>query len=101
MTATIVEHTRGHYEVREIPHGRDYVWCPECVVVECDCGERLNFTGSEEAICRCGRDHSGVVRDELEGRRMRGEGDAPWREELKGGPERSEYRDWIELNEID
>lgn len=102
MPATIVEHRRGHYEVHEIHHGKDYVWQPECVVVECECGKRLHFTSSEETVCRyCGQNHEDVVRNELEALRMRGEGEAPWREELKIGPERSEYRDWIELNELD
>jgi hypothetical protein len=102
LTAVVVEHLRGHYEVREIHFGRDYVWCPECVVVECDCGERLHFTGSEErAVCGCGMEHTSVVRNELETRRMSGDGDAPWRKELRLKPEKSEYRDWIELNDLD
>ncbi len=101
MAATVIEHMRGHYEVKEIHFGKDYVWCPECVVVECDCGARVHFTGSEDALCRCGREHAGVVRDEMDTRRMPGEKEAPWREELRFGPERSEYRDWIELNELD
>lgn len=101
MEATVIEHRRGHYEVLEVHHGRDYVWCPECVVVECECGERLYFTGPEEALCRCGRSHAEMVREELEVRRMREEGEVPWREEAKSGPDRSEYRDWMELNELD
>lgn len=87
--------------MREVHYGRDYVWCPECVVVECDCGKRVHFTGSGDSLCGCGRSHEGVVREELEARRMRGEGDAPWREEFNGAPEKSEYRDWIELNDLD
>lgn len=101
MAAMVVEYMRGHYEAREIHFGKDYVWCPECVVVECECGERVHFTASEDAFCGCGREHSEVVREEMESRRMRGNGDAPWREELRFGPERSEYRDWVELNELD
>ncbi len=101
LTATVVEHAKGHYEVREIHYGRDYVWCPERVVVECECGERLRFTSSDEAVCGCGRGHAGVVRDELEARRTGGSGEAPWRRELEIGSDRSEYRDWVELNEID
>lgn len=87
--------------MHEIHHGKDYVWCPECVVVECGCGEKLHFTNPDEAVCRCGQGHAGIVRDELEARWMRGGGDPPWREELRGEPERSEHRYWVELNEID
>ncbi|MBA2692585.1 MAG: hypothetical protein H0U65_08855 [Rubrobacter sp.] len=61
MTATIVEHTRGHYEVLEVHSGRDCVWCPECVVVERGCGEMLHFTNPGEAVCRCGQGHAGVA----------------------------------------
>lgn len=41
--ATIIECTEGHYEGQEASYVEAYVWCPECVVVECDCGERLVF----------------------------------------------------------
>lgn len=87
--------------MKEIHFGRDYVWCPECVVVECDCGARFQFTGSGDALCRCGSDHTEVVRDGMEARAMRAAEEAPWREELRFGPDRSEYRDWIELNDLD
>ncbi len=64
---TVIERTVGHYEVREIPYGKDYVWCPECVVVECDCGERLTLTASE-TVCQCGADHTTLVQEELKSR---------------------------------
>ena len=65
--ATIISHTEEHYEVHEIPYGRDYNWCPESVIVECDCGERLTLTASETA-CKCGADHTTLVHEELKSR---------------------------------
>ena len=34
----VIERTKGHYDVQEIQFGTVYRWCPERVVVECDCG---------------------------------------------------------------
>ncbi|AHY47370.1 Hypothetical Protein RradSPS_2087 [Rubrobacter radiotolerans] len=98
---TVVELVEGHYEVHESPYARSYVWCPGCVTVECECGERLHARSPEEAVCAvCGRDHARTVRgrlDELEGRN----GEAHWCAESNGGPERSEWCYWEELNELD
>jgi hypothetical protein len=57
---TVIECTEGHYEVRETSYGEAYIWCPECVVVECDCGQRLVLSTSETA-CSCGRDHATLI----------------------------------------
>lgn len=64
---TIINHAQEHYEVHDIPYGKDYVWCPECVVVECECGQRLTLTATE-TICKCGTDHTVVVQEKLESR---------------------------------
>ena len=61
---TVIDRIEGHYEVQELPYGKDYVWNPECVVVECDCRERLTLTASE-TTCKCGADHTGLVQEEL------------------------------------
>ncbi len=58
---TVIEYTEGHYEVQETPYGEAYVWCPECVVVQCDCGVRAVLSISETA-CRCGTDHATLIR---------------------------------------
>jgi hypothetical protein len=42
----VIERTQGHYEVQETPYGEAFVWCPGCVVVECDCGERPVLSAS-------------------------------------------------------
>ena len=44
---TVIDHVEGHYETQRMSYGKAYVWCPECVVVECDCGETLILTVSE------------------------------------------------------
>ena len=100
----VIDRRGGHYDVRELAHGRDYVWHPGCVVVECDCGRREVFTLSRSA-CVCGADHAGVVRREL---LAGGPGEEPpwerdYREWLLGGGGRllrSELCDWEEWEEI-
>jgi hypothetical protein len=65
---TIVERTAGHYEAHEEHYGKNYVWCPGCVVVECECGERMNLN-TTESTCRCGADHAPLIEEELASRR--------------------------------
>ncbi len=80
VMVTIVERTEGHYDVQEVEFGRVYRWCPECVVVDCDCGERLTLTASSPAVCRwCGADHTATLRAELAAERLEDEALHPWR----------------------
>jgi hypothetical protein len=58
---TVIECTEGHYEVQETSYGEVYIWCPECVVVECDCREKPVLSASE-TVCSCGTDHAALVR---------------------------------------
>jgi hypothetical protein len=79
----VIERTEGHYEVQEVEFGTVYRWCPECVVVECDCGERLTLTRSEstrsESTCpECGADHAAIIREDLATRRVGDETIHPW-----------------------
>ena len=60
----MIECTDGHYEVQRTSYGEAYVWCPECVVVECECGERPVLSASE-TVCGCGTDHAALVRGVL------------------------------------
>lgn len=77
---TIVERTEGHYDVREVEFGRVYRWCPDCVVVECDCGERLTLSASSTATChRCGADHTAALRAEVAAKQLGDEALHPWR----------------------
>ena len=75
----VIERTEGHYDVEEVEFGRLYRWCPQCVVVECDCGERLTLTRSETTCERCGADHATSVRRELAACQPREEIVHPWR----------------------
>jgi hypothetical protein len=61
---TMIDHVEGHYETQSMSSGQAYVWCPECVVVECDCGETVILTALE-TVCRCGIDHEVLVRETL------------------------------------
>jgi hypothetical protein len=66
----VIERVAGHYETQDVELGRIYRWCPESVVVECKCGERLTFKsseliGSKPTTCECGADHTSGVREEL------------------------------------
>ncbi len=61
---TVIECTEGHYEVQETSHGEAYIWCPECVVVQCDCEKRTVLSASE-TVCGCGTDHAALVRQVL------------------------------------
>ena len=67
----VIERLEEHYEVQEVPFGRSYKWCAECIVLECDCGERRTFkraalTGSG-AVCECGADLTTVIQENLQG----------------------------------
>ena len=61
----VIERTEGHYDAQEVQFGTIYKWCPECVVVECYCGERLTLTRSESTCPECGADHVAIVHQEL------------------------------------
>ena len=82
--STVIERTQGHYEVQETSYGEAYVWCPECVVVECDCGERPVLSASQ-STCGCGADHAALIGEELASRRSSEEGSHPLDDE---------YREW-------
>ena len=87
---TMIECTEGHYEVQKTSYGEAYVWCPGCVVVECDCGERPVLSACA-TLCSCGADHQTLVSEELVSRRSSEGVPHPWDEE---------YREWCkELDE--
>ena len=74
----VIERTEGHYDIQEVQYGTVYRWCSECVVVECDCGERLVLTHSESTYPACGADHASIIREELAARRVGDETIHPW-----------------------
>ena len=67
----VIERLEEHYEVREVPFGRSYKRCPECIVLECGCGERLTFERSALAgsgvSCECGADLTSDIQEKLQG----------------------------------
>ncbi len=75
----VIECTYGHYDVEEVEFGTVYRWCPECVVVECDCGERPSLTPSECICPKCGAGHTSIVQQELVAHRVGDETIHPWR----------------------
>ena len=62
----VLERLEGHYEVQEVPFARTYKWCPECVVVECECGARSVLTPSMTICSECGADHTVGIQQELQ-----------------------------------
>ena len=86
---TVIECIEGHYEVEETSYGYAYVWRPQHVVVECDCGEMLVLSASE-TVCRCGTNHTALVREELASRKVSEEAPHPWE---------AEYQEWRRKNE--
>ncbi len=84
----MIGHERGHYEVREVPYGKVYVWRPERVVFECGCGKRHASSGSA-IVCACGTVHANVAREPGEGRPEE-ENPHPWLEE---------YEEWRRVKE--
>ena len=46
----IVERVAEHYDTQEAAFGRTYIWCPECVVVECKCGKGHTASAREEVV---------------------------------------------------
>ena len=60
----IIERVEAHYEVQAVEMGTLYRWCPESVVIECDCEQRFTTEVAMVASCpRCGADHTGVARE--------------------------------------
>jgi hypothetical protein len=84
----IIERVKAHYEVEEVEFGTVYIWCPERVVVECDCSQTFTTEGAMVGSCpRCGAEHTGVVAREL--------GAKPLAEEEAYRPVRREYEAWM------
>lgn len=74
-----IERVEGHYEVQEVELGRVYRWCPEYVLIDCDCGERMTLTSSTTTCWRCGLDHSALLEEEVTAQQLKDETLHPWR----------------------
>ena len=99
MTA-VIGRAEGHYERQSMSYGQAYVWRAECVVVECDCGERL-LLGACKSVCSCGTDHGALMRKVLASRRA----PHPWEDrawrEWQDEYIRSESDYWLEWTVIE
>ena len=85
----IIERVEAHYEVQAVELGTVYRWCPESVVIECDCEQTFTTEGATVASCpRCGADHTGVPHRELGGKK-------PLTEVEAYRPVRREYEAWM------
>ena len=84
----IIERVEAHYEVQEVEMGAVYRWCPESVVIECDCEQTFTTEGAMVASCpRCGAEHTAGVARELGGK--------PLTEEEAYRSVRREYEAWM------
>lgn len=95
----VVERVEAHYEAQKVPYGTVYKWCSECLLLECDCGERMECK-SPACHCRCGADLGAVFENPNPERQ-----EAPWRQEQhwwpaeSAGHRESDY--WLELRELE
>jgi hypothetical protein len=88
----IIERVEAHYEVQAVEMGTVYIWCPESVVIECDCSQTFTTEGAMVGSCpSCGAEHTGVVAREL--------GTKPLAEEEAYRPVRREYEAWMMKDE--
>jgi hypothetical protein len=67
----------GHYEVQEIPYGKDYKWVSVRTLTHCDCGHKMNLDIHHTVCPGCNTDHAAVVR-EVAGRHLADEVLHPW-----------------------
>jgi hypothetical protein len=87
----VIERIAEHYDVQEMPFGRDYRWSPEQVVGECKCGKKTAFKRSSlissVAVCQCGEDSAVDIEEEEVVAHMLGEDweldHHPWRHDVR------------------
>ena len=63
MVAKMIERVQAHYEIQDLEMGKVYRWCPESLVVECECGNTSTLTASKQACGECGTDHGSIVEE--------------------------------------
>ena len=61
MTTKVIERLDAHYEVQHLEMGTVYRWCPERVLVECDCGETPTLAASATICGKCDKDHALLI----------------------------------------
>ena len=94
----------GHYEVEDLPYGKDYVWVPAHALIECDCGQVMDADAHHTVCPGCGTDHTGVLR-EVAGRHLGEEVLHPWHSDYEAWrafkEDRTEMQEWLELRSLD
>ncbi|HZC19710.1 MAG TPA: hypothetical protein VE225_08345 [Rubrobacteraceae bacterium] len=98
MTKVRVE-IAGHYEVEEIPYGKDYKWGPAHTLIECDCGYTMDVEAHRTVCPGRGADHAAMVR-EVAGRHLVDEVLHPWPRDyeawLRFKESHTESENWLE-----
>jgi len=79
LVAKVIGRVEASYDVQEVQFGKVYRWCPECLVLECECGERLSLSAFMPYCAGCATDHAAAVQEELPDRRLGDEALHPWR----------------------
>ena len=62
----IIERVKAHYEVHQLEMGTVYRWCPEMVVLQCNCGAKPTLTISKTTCSGCGADHAAITEEMLD-----------------------------------
>jgi hypothetical protein len=75
----VIECTEGRYEAHDGEFGKIYRWCPECLLLKCDCGGETTLTDSDTTCAWCGADHTSIIQEELVPRWLEDEAVHPWR----------------------
>ncbi len=80
----VIERIAEHYNAQEVEFGKVYRWCPELVVVECECGKRTTFKragiiGNSATTCECGTDLAESFREALDAGYLEDKALHPWR----------------------
>jgi hypothetical protein len=75
----VVKGTEGRYEAHEGEFSKVYRWCPECLLVKCDCGEMTTLDDSDTTCVWCGADHTSIIQEELVPWWLEDETVRPWR----------------------
>jgi hypothetical protein len=94
----------GHYEIREMSYGKDYVWQPSHAIIACDCGRVMDVDEHHTTCPNCGTDHSDLMR-QVAGRHLSDDVLHPWHRDyeewqrFKEG--RGEYQEWLEQRALD
>ncbi len=64
----IIERVEAHYEVHEMEMGTVYRWCPQGIVLQCNCGAKPTLTASKPTCSGCSADHAAITEEVLDAR---------------------------------